>query len=126
MKDSGSNPLFINGAAPLSGSLGRPRLRPIDGLFVCVGILYVALFAYVAVAARILQPYSDMIDLVSNYFQAVDRQQPVQYLLQPHNLHRIVWLRGLVALDVGVFQGTGLPSVLVATASLAGAAVLVL
>jgi hypothetical protein len=107
---------------------GNPQLliRLVNGAFVATGAVYLALFAYFSVGASILEPYSDMIDLVDDYFRAVDRDRPIEYLLQSHNFHRIIWLRSLVALDVGLFRGTGLPMVAAAAMCLAGTALLLL
>ncbi|MEQ1608217.1 MAG: hypothetical protein ABL956_04495 [Hyphomonadaceae bacterium] len=96
--------------------------QPINALFLVAGAAYLAVFAYSSWGASILAPYSDMIDLIDDYFRAVDLGRPFEYLLDPHNLHRIPWLRGLIALDIGVFRGTGLPSVVVAAICLAGTA----
>lgn len=88
------------------------------------GAIYLAIFAYCAVASSILAPYSDMVDLVGDYFRAVDQGGTVDYLMGPHNFHRLPWFRGLIALDVGLFRGTGLPLVASGLLSLTGIAAL--
>lgn len=110
----------IEGLSEAQGSHPSTQLltRPLNTVFLTAGTIYLSLFAYFAVGASILEPYSDMIDLVDNYFRAVDLDRPIEYLLHPHNFHRIVWLRSLIALDVGLFHGTGLPFVAVAVACL--------
>ena len=65
-----------------------------------------------------------MFDLVSFYFQHVTSGDWLDYLLAPHNYHRLVWFRLLLALDVQVFKGTGLPFVVVAVFCLTGGALL--
>ena len=97
-------------------------IRLIDRLFVAAGVIYLALFAYFAARASILAPYSDMIDLVNDYFRALDQDQFIEHLFLPHNHHRIVLFRGLIALDVDLFRGTGLPLVITAAMCQAGTA----
>jgi hypothetical protein len=93
-----------------------------DRLFVAAGVIYLALFAYFAVRASILSPFTDMIDLVNDYFRALDQGQFIEHPFPPRNYHRIVWFRGLVALDVSLFRGTGLPLVITAAMCQAGIA----
>lgn len=88
--------------------------------------VHLMLFAYVVARAGILSPHSDMIDLVDNYFTVATAGRPVEYLLQPHNFHRLVGLRALIALDVGLFRGTGVPLVAAAAVCQAGAAYLLM
>jgi hypothetical protein len=104
----------------------RSSIRLLNAAFLAASPIYLALFAYFAVGATIREPFSDMIDLVDAYFRAADLGLPVEYLLEPHNFHRIVWMRSLIALDVGVFRGAGLPLVAVSVICLAGAAVLLM
>lgn len=104
----------------------RPFLREMNWAFAVAGAIYLMLFVYFAARASILAPYSDMIDLVGDYFHAADLGGPVEYLLQPHNFHRLVGLRTLIALDVGVFRGTGLPLVAAAATFQAGVAMLLM
>ena len=94
----------------------------IDRLFVAAGVIYLALFAYFAVRASILAPFTDMIDLVNDYFRALDQGLLIEHLFPPRNSHRIVWFRGLVALDVSLLRGTGLPLVITAAICQAGIA----
>ncbi len=68
----------------------------------------IAFFAF-APGAQVLLPYSDMFDLLDVYFHAEATGDWLGYLLQPHSYHRIPVLRSLIALDVGVFKGTGIP-----------------
>jgi len=97
-------------------------IQLMDRLFVAAGVIYLALFAYFAVRASILSPFTDMIDLVNDYFRALDQGQFIEHLFPPRNYHRIVWFRGLVALDVSLFRGTGLPLVITAAMCQAGIA----
>lgn len=97
-------------------------IQLMDRLFMAAGVVYLALFAYFAVRASILAPFTDMIDLVNDYFRALDQGQLIEHLFPPRNYHRIVWFRGLVALDVSLFRGTGLPLVITAAMCQAGIA----
>ncbi len=90
------------------------------------GIIYLATFVYAAIGASILTPYSDMVDLIDSYFRAVDQGKPLEYLLAPHNFHRLPWFRGLIALDVSLFRGTGLPLALSGLLCLTGTALLLM
>lgn len=88
--------------------------------------VHLILFACVVARASILSPYSDMIDLVDNYFTTATAGRPVEYLLQPHNFHRLVGLRVLIAFDVCLFRGTGVPLVAAAAVCQAGTAFLLM
>ncbi|MDP3740129.1 MAG: hypothetical protein Q8R02_22280 [Hyphomonadaceae bacterium] len=109
-------------------TLGKPQslIRLLNTAFVAAGTIYLAIFVYSAVGASILEPYSDMIDLIDDYFRAVDMGRAVEHLLDPHNFHRIPWLRSLIAADVSLFRGTGLPLVVAAVMCLAGTALLLM
>lgn len=104
----------------------RPLMRPVNIAVAVAGIIYLAVFVYCSIGASILEPYSDMVDLIDDYFLAVDQGKWVEYLLDPHNLHRLPWFRGLIALDVSLFHGTGLPLVISGLLSLTGTAVLLM
>ncbi|RYG38489.1 MAG: hypothetical protein EON93_01940 [Burkholderiales bacterium] len=67
-----------------------------------------------------------MVDLIDDYFRAVDQGTPIAYLLDPHNFHRLPWFRGLIALDMSMLHGTGLPLVISGVLCLTGTAVLLM
>jgi len=119
----GSSLMF--GIDPATGSF-QSWIRLINIAFVAVAAAYLVVFVYACVGSSILVPYSDMVDLVDDYFRAVDAGKPVEYLLDPHNFHRLPWFRSLIALDVSVLRGTGFPLVCVALACLIGTALLLM
>ena len=45
-------------------SSSQSLIRLIKGMFVATGVVYLALFAYFSAGASILEPYSDMLDIV--------------------------------------------------------------
>lgn len=108
------------------GNDPQSLIRPLGWTFVAAAAVHLTLFAYVVARATILSPYSDMIDLVDNYFSVASAGTPVEYVLQPHNFHRLVILRTLIALDVGLFRGTGVTLVAAAAVCQAAAAFLLM
>lgn len=74
------------------------------------------LFFYFGYFTRVLRPYSDLFDLIDFYFRFEESGNWLHYLLEPHNYHRLIWFRLLLALDIGVFKGSGLPFLAVAVA----------
>jgi hypothetical protein len=87
--------------------------------------IYGAMFFYYSYQTRILRPYSDLIDLIDYYFRAGSADRIWSYLFEPHGeYHRIVWLRLLVAADVGAFKGGGLSFVASAALAFFGVAAL--
>jgi hypothetical protein len=86
-------------------------------------ILHLGLFAAAVGRGTVVQPFSDMFDLVSRWLQHRERGGLLAYLLDPHNFHRLAYTRALVALDMGVLHGSGWVFVAVAALCLlAGAA----
>jgi hypothetical protein len=77
-------------------------------------ILQAILFLCFIPQTRILRPYSDMIDLINFYFQFAENGDWLAYLLEPHNYHRLIWFRLLLAMDVAVFRGASIPFLVVA------------
>lgn len=74
-----------------------------------IAALYCALFLYFVEKASIRVPVYDLLDMLQFY---VDRSQANDwfgYLWTPHNEHRIVWGRLLLAIDVKWFRGGGTP-----------------
>ena len=91
--------------------------------FKTITFIYVCLFAYFCYATRVLDPYSDLLDLIDFYFRNGQGTDVLGYLLEPHgHYHRIPWLRLQVAADVSLFGGNGLAFVLPAALGLAGVA----
>lgn len=83
---------------------------------------YLLLTAYIAWRTTVLQPYSDMFDWMFRYFNYRDGLPIDQYLLIPHNFHRLVTTFSLMDLDIRVFGGAGLLIVAVTVLAMAGAA----
>jgi hypothetical protein len=83
---------------------------------------YLLLSAYIAWRTIVLQPYSDMYDWVFRYLNYRDGLPLDQYLLIPHNFHRLVTTFGLMELDIRFFGADNLLIVGVTTLALAGAA----
>jgi hypothetical protein len=91
--------------------------------FKLITVIYVGLFVYFCSATRVLDPYSDLLDLIDFYFRNGQGADVLSYLLEPHGYyHRIPWLRLQVAADVSLFGGKGLAFVLPAALGLAGVA----
>lgn len=75
------------------------------GIFAALG-LYLLLFAAAVRMGAVLQPFSDMYDLVARWIQFRDQGGLLAYLIDPHNLHRLAYTRALVGLDMGVLHGS--------------------
>ena len=103
-----------------TGNAGWPLFPAVTLL---IAAAHLGLFAYFGYQSRVLRPYSDMFDLIGFYFQSQDDGNWLHYLLEPHNYHRLIWYRLLLALDVAL-KGTGLPFVVVALACMTGIAVM--
>lgn len=119
-KDLASIALPTRPSAVATGSLHTP----VNMLFLFAGAIYLAVFIYASVGSTILAPYSDMVDLISDYFRAEDQGRFLEYLFDPHNFHRLLWFRGLIALDVKLFHGTGLPLIVSGLVCLTGTGLL--
>jgi hypothetical protein len=78
--------------------------------------VHIGLFLYFGYFTRILRPYSDLFDLIDFYFRFQESGNWLHYLLEPHNYHRLIWFRLLLALDLSLFKGSGLPFLVVALA----------
>lgn len=85
---------------------------------------YLLLSAYIAWRTCVLGPYSDMYDWVFRWFNFRDGLPLDQYLLIPHNFHRLVTTFGLMELDVRFFGGDNLLIVGVTVLALAWVAML--
>jgi len=83
---------------------------------------YLLLSGYIAWLTIVLRPYSDMYDWVFRYLNYRDGLPLDQYLLIPHNFHRLVTTFGLMDLDARFFGGDNLLIVGVTLAALAGVA----
>ncbi|MFC3080257.1 hypothetical protein ACFODL_19320 [Phenylobacterium terrae] len=91
------------------------------GLWVLLAA-YVGLTGYIAWRTTVLQPYSDMYDWVFRYLNYREGVPLDQYLLIPHNFHRLVTTFGLMDLDVRFFGASNLLIVAVTVLAIAGAA----
>lgn len=103
------------------GDIGSVAVSPIH--FKLIIFIYACLFAYFCYATRVLDPYSDLLDLIDFHFRNGQGVDVLGHLLEPHgHYHRIPWLRLQVAADVSLFGGNGLAFVLPAALGLAGVA----
>lgn len=98
-----------------AGRLTRPTL-------LAMLAAYLLLSAWIAWRTTVLQPYSDMYDWVFRYFNYRDGLPLGEYLLIPHNFHRLVTTFGLMDLDIRFFGASSLLIVAVTVLALAGAA----
>lgn len=103
--------------AKLRGPLALP---PFTLLILAIGALQLALFLAIAPATQVLRPHSDMFDLIDAYFTAEKNGDWLHYLFQSHSYHRIPFFRALLALDITVFKGTGIPFLVSAYLCMAG------
>jgi hypothetical protein len=89
------------------GKSGRPSAYAI-GLSVAAAI-YAVLFLYFVAASVVSAPVYDFLSWVQFYFDSEKTGDWWSYLWTPHNEHRIIWTRALVAIDVRLFGGNTLP-----------------
>lgn len=85
---------------------------------------YLALSVWLVWRSAVLQPYSDMFEWVDAYYRWRADGDLLGYLLAPHNLHRLAWTRGVLALDVQAFGANGYLFVAVGAACMAALALL--
>jgi hypothetical protein len=77
-------------------------------LFVwCAALLYAALFFYYFAGTAVRAPVYDLLDWLLFYRDRTSNW--LDYVWAPHNEHRIVWSRLLVAIDVNWFGGINFP-----------------
>ena len=93
-------------AIDLKTASNLPRFVQIAALIAAVDVA--AFFAF-APTVQVLLSHSDLFDLLDNYFHVEASGDWLGYLFQPHSYHRIPVFRALLALDVGVLKGTGIP-----------------
>lgn len=105
----------VKNGQTLANLAALPRFTQI---VVVIAAVHVAAFFALAPAVQVLLPHSDLFDLLDNYFQVEASGDWFGYLFQPHSYHRIPVFRSLLALDVGVFKGTGVPFLISAFACL--------
>lgn len=86
--------------------------------------LHLLLLAAALRMGAVLQPFSDMYDLVARWLQYRQEGGLLAYLLDPHNFHRLAYTRALVALDMGAMHGAETVYVGAALLCLAWAAVI--
>jgi hypothetical protein len=99
--------------------------RSVGILFAAAVAVQAALFAGVLARTMILRPFWDMITWIDAFLASRQTGGFLPYLWAPHNEHHLVLIRLLTALDVSVFQGSGIPFVVAATAALVMTVVLV-
>lgn len=117
------------GQAPPNEAAPEPRGRalgiapPVLALLLALTIAYLAVFMVFAPETLIVRPYSDLYDLIDVYFDAERTRNWLGYLFQPHSYHRLPLFRALLALDITVFKGSGIPFVVVSVLCMAALAV---
>jgi hypothetical protein len=83
--------------------------RTIAIALAAIAAVYCALFLYFVERASIRVPVYDLLDMLQFYADRLQANDWVGYLWTPHNEHRIVWGRLLLAIDVKWFGGAGTP-----------------
>ncbi len=77
-------------------------------------VIHLVLFLFYLQANVIVQPYWDMLSIVSRYLQFQRDGNLWSYLWEPHVQHRQIWMRVLTLTDARVFQGVAYPFVVTA------------
>lgn len=90
-------------------------LRPVAS---SVLVAYLGLAVYLVWRTAVLSPFSDELDWVARWYQLRADHRWADYLLQPHNINRLVWTRLAVSLDMGALGGTNAPLILSGVAAL--------
>lgn len=84
----------------------------------CVLIAYLGLAFYLVWRTAVLSPFSDEFDWVARWYQLRSDHHWAAYLLEPHNINRLLWTRLAVALDMGALGGTNAPLIVSGVAAL--------
>jgi hypothetical protein len=92
---------------------------PVLVLLLVLAVAHLAAFMAFAPATRIVRPYSDLYDLIDVYFGAERTRDWLGYLFQPHSYHRLPLFRSLLALDINLFKGSGIPFLVVSVLCMA-------
>ncbi len=119
-------PLSSDGRLPETAVEPLERLeRPAVFALVAITAIHLAIFAYVAVAGLVRQPYSDMFDFLKAEFAFEKTGDLAAYLAAEHNHQHLVWVRVLTAIDVQAFHGTGVIFALAAGLSMLMGAIVI-
>lgn len=81
-------------------------------------VAYLALSAYLLWRAAVLSPFSDEFNWATRWYRARADHDWLGYLLDPHNINRLVWTRLAMALDMGALGGTNAPLILSGAAAM--------
>lgn len=108
------------------GTVGADERGPLKWLLIAALAVYTAVFLFFVYETRVLRPFADQLDLVLFYFQHQEHGGIFNHLLDPHTVHRLPFYRLLIAFDIRVFDGSGLPFIGVAVLCFAGLAALLL
>jgi hypothetical protein len=119
---NGAGAAFAAAPSPPIPAADPPKL--LNRLLLGALAAYILLFVYFVYETRVLRPFADQLDLVHFYFRYQEVGGLFGYLFEPHTVHRLPFYRMLIALDVDVFGGTGLPFVVVAVLCFLGLAVM--
>ena len=104
----------------------RPRTDVFSRLLAGAALLYGSAFFYFVGATIVRFPVYDVLEWVRLYLADEKTAGWLAYLWTPHNEHRIVFSRLLVAIDVDWFGGTGAPFILFGIVLTAGVAATIL
>ena len=81
-------------------------------------VAYLALSAYLLWRAAVLAPFSDEFDWAMRWYRARADHDWLGYLLDPHNINRLLWTRLAIALDMGALGGANAPLILSGAAAI--------
>jgi hypothetical protein len=90
------------------------------GLLWTLAATYIAVFGIVFVKTLVLVPFSDMVEWLEQYAAFKRNGDFLNYLLLPHNEHRLVLIRLLTMADVELFGSHGIVFFAAGVASLVG------
>jgi hypothetical protein len=94
-----------------SRTAGRALNGSFCALIVATAAVYIALFAYFVARTAVHAPVYDLLDWVVAFIQHQHQHQHsgdwAGYLWMPHNEHRVVWSRALLAIDLQWFGSAG-------------------
>jgi hypothetical protein len=83
---------------------------------------YVLVSLYLLWRTAVLAPFSDELNWALRWYQLQADHRWAAYLLDPHNINRLLWTRLAVALDMGALGGTNAPLILSGAIALAAMA----
>jgi hypothetical protein len=100
------------------GGTGDYLDRCFVALLAAIAVVHLCLFGYYLRATAIREPFSDMLNYISDFLRYRQTGDLGYYLWMPHTQHRLIWTRLITAFDIDAFQGVAYPFLVVATTSL--------